>query len=78
LITCLPAPPVCLPADSSSLSDSLAAFIKAEKLPAFTEFSQETSSSIFGSGINHQVGGWMGGWVGGGSRQHATCNTQQA
>lgn len=34
---------------------TLEAFIKAEKLPAFTEFSQETSQAIFGSGINNQV-----------------------
>lgn len=35
--------------------ETIEAFIKAEKLPAFTEFSQDTSSAIFGSGINNQV-----------------------
>ena len=37
------------------MGEALEAFIKAEKLPAFTEFSQDTSQAIFGSGINHQV-----------------------
>ncbi|PSC75600.1 disulfide isomerase-like 1-4 [Micractinium conductrix] len=41
--------------DALDLGDGLEAFIKAEKLPAFTEFSQDTSSAIFGSGINSQV-----------------------
>ena len=77
----LPAPPACPtcpPTDSSSLSDSLAAFIKAEKLPAFTEFSQETSSSIFGSGINHQVGGRAGGRAGVGGWGAAVSQHQEA
>jgi len=42
-------------ADNKDLGDALEAFIKAEKLPAFTEFSQDTSQAIFGSGINNQV-----------------------
>lgn len=41
--------------DSKDVGEALEAFIKAEKLPAFTEFSQDTSQAIFGSGINNQV-----------------------
>ena len=41
--------------DAGGLALGLAAFIKAEKLPPFTEFTQQTSQAIFGSGINHQV-----------------------
>ena len=39
----------------STLSDKLAALVKAEKLPAFLEFNQAHSGRIFGSGIDHQI-----------------------
>lgn len=42
-------------AEGVELGEGLEAFIKAEKLPAFIEFSQDTSQAIFGSGISHQV-----------------------
>jgi hypothetical protein len=48
--------PHCHPAEGKAAGEALDDFIKAEKLPAFTEFSQETSQAIFGSGITHQVG----------------------
>ena len=54
------------------LSAKLGAFVKAEKLPAFIEFSSETSQDIFGSGINQQVGGpggRVGGWADGWARR---------
>ncbi|KAI3433908.1 hypothetical protein D9Q98_003710 [Chlorella vulgaris] len=41
--------------EGKAAGEALDDFIKAEKLPAFTEFSQETSQAIFGSGISHQV-----------------------
>lgn len=41
--------------EGKDLSEKLAAFIKAEKLPAYLEFSAASSSDIFGSGVNHQV-----------------------
>lgn len=47
--------PTCPLAENKDVGEALEAFIKAEKLPAFTEFSQETSQAIFGSGINNQV-----------------------
>lgn len=35
--------------------EGIKAFILAEKLPAYLPFSKDTSSRIFGSGINHQI-----------------------
>jgi len=43
-------------ADNKDLGEAIEAFLKAEKVPAFLEFSQQTSQAIFGSGIPHQVG----------------------
>jgi len=37
------------------LSERLVAFLNAEKLPAFINFSPATASKIFGAGIDHQV-----------------------
>ncbi|KAI7840070.1 hypothetical protein COHA_006200 [Chlorella ohadii] len=41
--------------DNTDLGEAIEAFLKAEKVPAFLEFSQQTSQAIFGSGIPHQV-----------------------
>jgi protein disulfide-isomerase A1 len=41
--------------DDKDLGEAIEAFLKAEKVPAFLEFSQQTSQAIFGSGIPHQV-----------------------
>lgn len=43
-------------AGEGDFAAQLEAFAKAEKLPAYIEFSQETSQTIFGAGIAHQVG----------------------
>lgn len=65
-------PPCSLPLLQTStpaekdLEKALAAFVAAEKLPAFLEFSQETSQSIFGSGISNQVKCGAAGGGGGG------------
>ena len=40
----------------ASLDQQLAAFLLAEKLPPYIEFSQAAQKQIFGSGIKHQVG----------------------
>ncbi len=37
------------------LSERLTAFLTAEKLPAFIDFSPETANKIFGAGIDYQV-----------------------
>lgn len=42
--------------DDKDLGEAIEAFLKAEKVPAFLEFSQQTSQAIFGSGIPNQVG----------------------
>ena len=42
-------------ADKTEVADRLAAFLAAEKLPAFIEFNPTSASRIFGSGIVHQV-----------------------
>jgi len=39
----------------SPLSERLVAFLNAEKLPAFINFSPATSGKIFGAGIDHQI-----------------------
>ena len=40
----------------ASLDQQLVAFLLAEKLPPYIEFSQAAQKQIFGSGIKHQVG----------------------
>lgn len=69
-IPCSPPPhlPHCHPTEGKAAGEALDDFIKAEKLPAFTEFSQETSQAIFGSGISHQVGARVVVCEGGGGR----------
>ncbi len=47
------------PTDNTDLGEAIEAFLKAEKVPAFLEFSQQTSQAIFGSGIPHQVRYWL-------------------
>lgn len=39
----------------AALGEKLAAFLTAEKLPAFLEFNQGNSPRIFGAGIDHQI-----------------------
>ena len=46
------------------LDEQLVDFVKEEKIPAYIEFTSQSSNSIFGSGIHHQVRG--AGRVGGG------------
>lgn len=42
-------------ADAGVDADSLAAFLRAERLPAYMEFSQANAQTIFGSGVQRQI-----------------------